>query len=107
MRTGCRDSTSHRGGTSRRGIGDERVTVQHRAAHGAEQHAGLQPPRIRRQTGDLRQSPRRRSDQQTRARQRVHNHPEGGTHRRTGRGSANIVTVVPVGARSPAAGQVW
>src|SRR6266571_5150860 len=92
---------------------DELVAVEHRPAHGAEQHAALEPPRVGGEPGDGGDGTRARVsriDQGAGARQRVHDLLQRTTHWwdwRTGSASANIVTVVPATACSPAAGQVW
>ena len=90
---------------TRRGVRDKIVTVEHRAAHGAKQHAALEASRIRRQARDRRQRIGR-VDQDAGPRQRVHNLFQG-SHRFAGGGSANTVIVVPAAACSPCAGQVW
>ncbi len=79
--------------------------TEDRAAHSTKQHAGLEASRIRRQAGD-RGERSGRVDQNAGPRQRVHNLFQG-SHCFTGGGSANTVIVVPAGAWSPAAGQVW
>ena len=101
----------HGGGAPRHRIGHERVTVEHRAAHGAEQHAGLEPARVGSEPGDVGhwRSSLRCLDQSAGARQRIHNLLQRSTHGREmelGGSSPNTVTVVPAAAPAPAAGQV-
>ena len=87
------------------------MTVERGTAHGAEQHPALEPARVSGETGDRETGIDvrvRRIDQGAGARQRVHDFLQRSAHgRERGGGSANMVTVVPTAACSPAAGQVW
>ena len=77
--------------------------------HRAEQHAALQPPRVRGEARDRRQVRRGRGlDQNAGARQRIHKLLKRPAHGRdvAEGGSANTVTVEPETACSSAAGQV-
>ena len=110
-RDGLADFDQRRRRAACRRIGDEVVAVEHRPADGAEQHATLEPPRVRGETGDRgagTDARVRRIDQDAGARERVYDLLQRSAHGRdSGRGSANTVTVAPAVACSPAAGHVW